>query len=198
MNSNRWRSVLSFGLFCFFLSFVPLRAQNCENGNSRYVDIDSLRAHYAQNNRPITRLDTVINLVKVVNVKDGDTAEILFHGLFLNVRFDHIDAPELRGSQAFSKAARRHLIKLIENKEVYLVSERRLNGGYGRVLGVFYTKEGLNVNKDMVAKGYAWHYKKYSKDHAYSHLEKCARQRQTGLWKEKTPVAPWDWRNGKR
>jgi len=188
---------LFFGL-SFFLNSFELKAQVCSDKKDLHTNIENLLKQHDQSDKPITRLDTIVSVVKVVNVKDGDTAEILYHDLFLNVRFDHIDAPELRGSQAFSKAARRHLIKLIENKEVYLVSERRLNGGFGRVLGTFYTKDGLNVNKEMVAKGYAWHYKKYSKDQSYARIEKCARKHQLGLWKDERTIAPWNWRKGKR
>jgi micrococcal nuclease len=64
---------------------------------------------------------------------------------------------------------------------------------YGRTLGVMMV-DGLNVNREMVRLGYAWHYLKYSNDQALADAEKEARAGKRGLWKDRLPVAPWDWR----
>lgn len=49
----------------------------------------------------------------------------------------------------------------------------------------------------MVQAGYAWHYKAYSKDKRFALAEQQARQKKTGLWSDKNPIAPWDYRRGK-
>lgn len=194
------KSLLIFKLLAFslLLESFSCSAQVCVEEFNLHTDIASLEEKYHPSAENISRLDTVIPKVKVVRVSDGDTAEILYHDFYLSVRFDHIDAPEIRGGQAFSKASRKYLKKLIEGKEVFLVSQRKPNGGFGRILGTFYTEEGLNVNKAMLAKGYAWHYTEYSKDNSYAVLEKCAKENKIGLWKEPNPIAPWEWRKGKR
>ena len=52
----------------------------------------------------------------------------------------------------------------------------------------------ININKELVKNGLAWHFKKYSSDVEYAKLERQARKSKVGLWKEKNPIAPWDWR----
>ena len=54
------------------------------------------------------------------------------------------------------------------------------------------------MNKLIVGTGYAWQYKRYSKDPEYAGLESKARAAKLGLWQDKDPVPPWEWRRGKR
>lgn len=143
--------------------------------------------------KPISRLDTLEIRAKIIRVIDGDTAEMMYHDVFLKVRLDHIDAPEIRGGQAYGRAAGQYLRKYIEGKEVLLKGQRKLDG-FGRFLATVYTLEGLNVNKEMVKNGYAWHYARYSKDTSYKDLEVEAKQYRRGLWREKSPIAPWEFR----
>ena len=44
----------------------------------------------------------------------------------------------------------------------------------------------------------AWHYKQYSKDQELASAEVEARKKRLGLWAEKSPIAPWEWRKGSR
>lgn len=147
--------------------------------------------------KSMSRLDTISIPIKILRVIDGDTAEFVYHDLFLKIRLADIDAPETRGSQPFGRAAGRYLRKRIEGKEVLLKGQRRLDG-FGRYLGTIYLKDGTNINKEMVEKGYAWHYKKYSKDPSFDLLEKEAKARKYGLWQDLHPIAPWDYRKGKQ
>lgn len=188
-----------FSAVVFFIYLMPkIHAQACRDQAKLYENIPDLKARYQSKDAVIKRIDTVLTQVKVVRIKDGDTAEILVGDFYLDVRFDHIDAPEISGSQPFSKASRKQAIQLLEGKEAYLLTQRVSKGGFGRFLGVFYTTDGLNVNKSLLANGLAWHYSKYSKDKDYEALEQCARKHKLGLWKDKRPIAPWNWRKGKR
>ncbi|SHJ81533.1 nuclease homologue [Arenibacter nanhaiticus] len=73
-----------------------------------------------------------------------------------------------------------------------------LSKGYfdrnGRLIGEIFDADGININKEMVRLGMAWHFKKYSDDMSYDKLEIEARDSKIGLWKDKEPVAPWDFR----
>lgn len=131
---------------------------------------------------------------KIMCIVDGDKAELLYKGEFpLMIRFEHIDAPEKRGSQAYGNKAKRILSDLCFGQEVTLITDGEFDMG-GRIIGELINEEDVNVNKEMVRLGYAWHYKKYSDDISYDKLEKEARNNKRGLWQEPNPIAPWDFR----
>jgi hypothetical protein len=46
----------------------------------------------------------------------------------------------------------------------------------------------------MVEDGWAWHFKKYSKDQNLAKLEVIARSAKKGLWADPSPLAPWNYR----
>jgi endonuclease YncB( thermonuclease family) len=131
---------------------------------------------------------------KITRIVYGDTAELLYNGEFpLMIRFQHIDAPEKRGNQPYGNKAKTVLSDLCFGQQVTLITDAEFDMG-GRIIGVLINEEGINVNKEMVRLGYAWHFKKYSEDQSYEKLEKEARIKKRGLWQESNPVAPWDFR----
>ena len=68
---------------------------------------------------------------------------------------------------------------------------------YGRIVGRVYVG-GIDVNRELVAQGYAGVYRKYSDDAELLRLEAEAKQKGLGLWAEPNPVPPWEWRRGRR
>lgn len=50
----------------------------------------------------------------------------------------------------------------------------------------------------MVADGMAWHYARYSKDAGPADAESDARAAGRGLWSDREPVPPWEWRAGEK
>ncbi len=130
---------------------------------------------------------------KIIRIVDGDTAELLYGELPIMLRLQHIDAPEKRGSQAFGNKAKTVLSELCFGQQVTILTEGDFDMG-GRMIGEIINEVGLNVNKEMVRLGYAWHFKKYSSENSYDKLEKEARREKRGLWQEPNPVAPWDFR----
>ena len=50
------------------------------------------------------------------------------------------------------------------------------------------------LNEELVKNGLAWHFKKYSKSVEYSNLELEAQKKKIGLWKDKSSIAPREWR----
>jgi endonuclease YncB( thermonuclease family) len=68
---------------------------------------------------------------------------------------------------------------------------------YGRIVGFVFT-DGIDVNKELLKAGMAWHYKQYSRDPELAKLEFQARSKNVGLWSEPNPVPPWEYRRQKR
>lgn len=130
---------------------------------------------------------------KIIRIVDGDTAELLYGELPIKLRLEHIDAPEKRGSQPYGNKAKQQLSDLCFGQSVCIVGEGEMDR-YGRLIGVIINESGVNVNKQMVLLGYAWHYKKYSNDMSYDELERQARANKSGLWIGSNPVAPWNYR----
>jgi endonuclease YncB( thermonuclease family) len=127
---------------------------------------------------------------KVVAVSDGDTLRVLdASGTQHVVRLRGIDAPETR--QAFGTKARERLASLTLRKVVRVTVHD--HDRYGRVLASV-EAGGQDVNRTMVADGLAWHYARYSKDAGLAAAERDARAAKRGLWADKAPVPPWEWR----
>jgi len=56
----------------------------------------------------------------------------------------------------------------------------------------------IDLNKELLKAGLAWHYKQYSRNPELAKLEFEARSKKLGLWVEPNSVAPWEWRKKKR
>ncbi len=50
----------------------------------------------------------------------------------------------------------------------------------------------------MLEAGMAWHYKEYDRNKRLAEAENQARAAKQGLWADREPVAPWEWRATKR
>ncbi|MBK6622862.1 MAG: thermonuclease family protein [Saprospirales bacterium] len=131
--------------------------------------------------------------IKVIGIADGDTFTAMKGREKIRVRLEGIDCPE-RG-QAFGKRAGEALGDMIFGKVVRL--EERGKDRYGRVLAVAWLEDGRCVNEEMLRLGMAWHFKRYNKDRRWAEMETEARLARQGLWADKNPVAPWEWRGGK-
>ena len=131
--------------------------------------------------------------MQAVRIIDGDTFEGLADGVTYKIRLDAIDAPER--SQPYYRRSKEMLGQLCEGPlRVELLSKDR----YGRWIGRVYDRHGIHVNAQMISKGMAWHYLKYSNDEHLSRLESEARAARIGLWADPMPVAPWNHRQRKR
>jgi endonuclease YncB( thermonuclease family) len=134
-----------------------------------------------------------------VGIVDGDTFDLLPLAPApveaVRIRLEGIDAPEK--GQPYGKAAKQYLNELIFGKAVRADGAKKDRNGR-RICTVF-VADTLNVNRAMIAAGYAWHFKKYSDDPALDSLERSARAARAGLWAAtEPPIAPWDWRKRKR
>ena len=73
--------------------------------------------------------------------------------------------------------------------------ETRDTDRYGRTVGRVHV-DGLDVNAEMVRRGAAWVYRKYSRDQTLLTVETEARTARRGIWAlpEAQRVPPWEWR----
>lgn len=132
----------------------------------------------------------------VMEIHDGDTLKIqpLKKEETATVRLLNIDAPELKQNHGFD--AKYHLGVLCGCGDKVNVRESKERDVYGRTLAVV-SKAGHNINYLMVKDGYAWAFTRYLKGSdkkKYTNAEYKAKIAGLGLWDEKDPVAPWDFR----
>jgi endonuclease YncB( thermonuclease family) len=132
---------------------------------------------------------------KVVGVTDGDTVELLVDGRPFKVRLHGVDTPE--DGQPFGSRAKQFTSTLAFGKEVR--ADILDTDHYGRLVALVHLPDGRCLNHELVRHGFAWWYRDYAPgDSLLMTLESQAREAGVGLWAEANPVAPWDWRKGKR
>ena len=131
---------------------------------------------------------------KVIKIADGDTLTLLTDSnKKIKIRLAGIDTPERK--QSFGNTAKNALAKLVFHKKILI--EKQTKDRYGRTIGVVFLNN-KNVNNELVRQGMAWVYKKYTDNKILYELEAQAKTRRIGLWADANPIAPWDWRRGKR
>jgi endonuclease YncB( thermonuclease family) len=59
---------------------------------------------------------------------------------------------------------------------------------------VFVFRDGRSLNRELIAAGFAWWFRKYSTDRSLEVLEQSARRERHGLWVGRGPMPPWDFR----
>lgn len=133
---------------------------------------------------------------RIVSITDGDTVTLLDSTRQQHkIRLAGIDAPEAH--QPFGQRSRANLGALVFNKNV--VAECSKVDRYQREICKVLVN-GVDANLEQVKVGMAWHYKLYAKEQSpqdredYEVAEFNAKMRRLGLWADKNPVPPWEWR----
>ncbi|WP_315968374.1 thermonuclease family protein [Thauera aminoaromatica] len=133
---------------------------------------------------------------RIVSIADGDTVTLLDAGKRQHkIRLSGIDAPERK--QAFGHRSREHLDQLVLGKQV--TTDCRKTDRYKRAVCKIKV-DGIDANLAQVAAGMAWHYREYEREQSlmdrlrYAHAENRAQEERRGLWADRAPVAPWDFR----
>ena len=127
---------------------------------------------------------------RIVGVIDGDTVDLI-DGSFrqTRIRLAEIDAPEK--NQPFGQRAKLALSSLCFGRKATAIPTGATHRG--RVIAHLQC-DGTDASSSMVAEGYAWVYRQYSKSAGLLALEEDARRRHLGLWANAAPVPPWTWR----
>ena len=131
---------------------------------------------------------------KIVRVSDGDTIVLLDStNTQHRIRLDGIDCPEK--GQPFGRKATDFAKELTLGKTIVVEWEKK--DRYNRILGVVYA-DNINVNKELLKNGLAWHYKHFNNDQELADLEQQAKDKKLNIWSEKNPIEPYKWRKGER
>ncbi len=142
---------------------------------------------------PILVLASSIHEGKVVKIADGDILTLLVDEKQHKIRLSDIDTPERK--QPFGTKAKQALSELAFGKEARVVEVTV--DRYKRIVGRVFI-DALDVNRELVAQGFAWVYRKYSDDAELLELETQAKEKGLGLWADPNSISPWEWRRGRR
>ncbi len=134
---------------------------------------------------------------KVVDVADGDTITVRTENEGeKTIRLSGIDCPET--FQIHGEQAKRFTASKLQDRRVRVVP--LTVDEYDRIVAVVFVN-GENINEQLVAHGHGWVYRKYCTA-AYCRdwlkLEATAQDAQVGLWGDKNPLPPWEWREAQR
>ncbi|MGV8991277.1 MAG: thermonuclease family protein [Thiobacillus sp.] len=137
---------------------------------------------------------------RVVGIADGDTLTLLdATNTQHKIRLSGIDSPEM--AQPFGQYCKQSLSDLAYDRTAQ-IDWQKLDR-YGRVIGKVLVN-GQDVNLEQVRRGCGWHYKKYQNEQSlddrlsYNSAEVEARSSRVGLWADKEPMPPWEWRKAGR
>jgi len=136
---------------------------------------------------------------RVVGVADGDTITVLDANRQQHkIRLSGIDAPEK--AQPFGDRSKQSLSALVFDKQVAVEWNKR--DRYGRTVGKVLVN-GVDANLSQIKAGMAWWYRDYAKEQSaadrrlYEQTELQAQAQRLGLWADKNPTPPWDFRHAK-
>jgi len=127
--------------------------------------------------------------VTIDKIIDGDT----FCSGQTRFRLWGVDAPEV--GQPWGAVATAAVTELLLAKQVEIVKKSK---SYNRDV-VFVISGGLDIGLELIKMGLAWYTPEYAperEDYAAAQLE--AKQAKRGLWSDKNPIAPMEWRENKK
>lgn len=152
------------------------------------VENTSQQASVAGN---LSTSDVAKTLYKITKIVDGDTVKIEMNGKVETVRLIGVDTPEVvdprKPVQCFGREASAKTKEWLLNRVVKVESDstQDTRDKYGRLLLYIYRDDGLFINRELIAQGYAHEYTydipyKYQKE--FKEAEMSARENQQGLW----------------
>ena len=131
--------------------------------------------------RPLWRVDYV---------HDGDTVTCIDEqNRPRKIRLVGIDAPEME--QPFGRESRAALAAKLAGGRTRVAGDAK--DQHGRLLGTLWIDD-RNVNRELVADGWAWVFGGFSPDPDLLDAESAARAARRGLWAGDHPQQPADWR----
>jgi endonuclease YncB( thermonuclease family) len=127
---------------------------------------------------------------RVVHVIDGDGLIVLVGEKRVNVRLEHIDAPEK--GQPYGTPSRQSLISICGGELATLDASGKDRNG--RTLARVRCN-GADAGAEQVRRGMAWVFDRYAPANSPLYpIQREAQATKRGLWSQLAPVAPWEWR----
>ena len=127
---------------------------------------------------------------KVVTVIDGNTLEVVGDdNETVKVSLIGIDCPEL--GQEYGDKAKNFLEKMILEKKVAVKFQGK--DRWGNYLAIVTFKGDVDPRVELLKEGLAWTAEKNPIPEFEQYKEK-AREKNKGLWKQESPIAPWIYR----
>lgn len=130
--------------------------------------------------------------VSIIKIIDGDSLMVRSENKNIEVRLHGIDAPELW--QTYGKTAKSALSKISLNQSFNMTI--KAIDRYKRKVVILENPE-INLNEELIRNGHAWVYTQYTSNQEWIKLEKVAKTKKLGLWKNANAIAPWEWRKKK-
>jgi len=132
--------------------------------------------------------------VKVTNVIDGDTIDVIIDGIRERVRLIGVDTPETvhptKAVEHFGKEASEFTKQTLEGSEVTLEFGEEDRDKYGRILAYVLLFDGTNFNGELIRQGYAYAYLRFpfALSELFAAYEAEARRFKLGLWADEEIV----------
>jgi endonuclease YncB( thermonuclease family) len=132
----------------------------------------------------------------VIGIADGDTltarCETPEGKANITVRLAEIDAPEK--AQPWGNRSRQHLAAVCHERPG--VVRRQTTDRYGRTVALVECN-GTDASAEQVRAGLAWVFDRYVRDRSLYAVQEEARDERRGLWADREPVPPWEWRRAR-
>lgn len=133
-------------------------------------DIETLYGNCNDTNTPFVTYDHIKQMIKILRIVDGDTVDIALcmaadsRVFKYRVRLYGIDTPEKRPPKGnadrdkeieAARASKDALMGIFQKSGNYATVQLYKPDKYGRLLGTFYDKNGVDINQWMVEQGHA-------------------------------------------
>lgn len=133
----------------------------------------------------------------VSQIFDGDSFDAQYNGEKIRIRLYGIDSPEKK--QTYGTQSRKALQEILDNNPLAFV-DTLYHDPYGRAVSIVYF-EHTNIQEMLLQNGETWVYTQFCDTticDKWKNLQKQAKKENKGLWQNKNPLPPWQWRRNNK
>ncbi len=133
-------------------------------------------------------------VAKVTRVINCDTLMLQYQRREVLVKPNGIDCPEKR--QPYGREAQRYMIFMTRGLDVGVKVVGTASNG--ALIGEVVLPDGRVLSPLAVEEGMAWWDRSSKSDPKLHEIQELAQASRKGLWADRQPIPPWEWRKGKR